>query len=455
MRTRLTKHLCFARNHFKAVVPAFCCLLLAFALFVAVSCSSAQQLAGAPQEEAAFANVNDRSLSADSSATQLPSKLAGSVETVDSNGIVHGTTPDGINYTVLGRGVDAAAADKVTLCAVGDQLATSMSFPVAAQYAAEEGAGDYDFYPFYQEIAPFIQSFDLRYINQETVMAGADAGYSGYPVFNSPDNMAATIAKVGFNLVNFTTNHTYDMGLAGVERSHQVWDQYPQLLIGGSYLTQEDRETVHMIERNGMTFAFLAYCYGDNNYGFGTDNMPNPYYACQFDKGLMAQDIARAKKVADAVIVSMHWGDEYSNVPNSEQYDYAAFLADQGVDLVIGTHAHAVQPVKYITGESGNTIPVVFGLSDIVSGWTITDTIFSGIFTCEFTRGTDGKITVGNLDWYPTIEWSDGGDVYVRMLKDMDEATTDENTRTPDVGDDYNYLHNEIDTMGMEIPVIM
>ena len=433
---------------------AFCCLLS----FILVSCTSPPISTSQLKDNLVFDEPVQISVSEEDlpPIPSLPSKLIGSSEYVDGNGIVHGTTPGGINYTVHGRGTLGYSQGKVSLCAVGDQLATDMSLPFADWYAGDYGDGLYDFTPFYREIAPMIQSYDLRYINQETVMAGYDGyGYSGYPSFNSPDNMAETIANVGFNLVGFATNHIYDMGLYGVEHSHEVWARFPQLLIGGSYLTQEDRETVHMIERNGITFAFLSYTYGDNNYGYGTENMPNAYYSCQFDYDLMTADVRRAQQVADVVIVSLHWGDEYLSDPSPFQYDYAMFMADLGVDLVLGSHAHIIQPVQYITGYSGNTIPVVFGLSDIVSGWTLTDTIFSAIFTCDFVRLEDGSFSVENLLWYPTIEWSDGGDVYVRMLKDMDEYTININTRTEDVYDDYNYLRDMVYSIGMEIPIVM
>ena len=117
--------------------------------------------------------------------------------------------------------------------------------------------------------------------------------------------------------------------------------------------------------------------------------------------------------------------------------------------------AHIMQPTKYVTGDSGNTIPVVFGLSDFVSGWTKTNYILSGLFTCEFTRAEDGGVDVSGLTWYPTIEWSDGNETYVRLLKDMDEETTNANTRTLDVEDDYTYLRDFVNASGMEIPVVM
>ncbi len=379
---------------------------------------------------------------------------AGSVETVDENGIVHGTTPDGVRYTVTGRGVASAKAGTVSLLAAGDQLATDNLLAITDAYAGSTGDGEYDFRPLYREVAPLVQAADIAFINQETIMAGPqEYDYSGWPSFNTPDAAAAAISEVGFDLVNFATNHTYDYSTYGVEQSFKVWDRYPNLVIGGSYATQEDRETVHMIERDGMTFAFLAYCYGDNYLGT-YENFPNQHYMCGFDKSAMEADIKRAKTVADCVIVAMHWGTEYVVEPDEQQMEYARFLADLDVDLVLGTHAHIMQPVKYVTGDSGNTIPVVFGLSDFVSGWTTTNYILSGLFTCEFTRADTG-VELSGLTWYPAIEWSDGKDVYVRLLKDMDEATTNANTRTEDVDDDYAYLRDFVNAAGMEIPVVM
>lgn len=424
------------------------CVLVCAATFGLLRACSIDPSLGASSGRESL-GVHDRA-----HAGRFPSKLEGATETVDAAGVVHGELPDGTRYTVHGRGQAALQEDRVTFVAAGDLIGTDNSMPIADRYAGSVGDGRYSFDPFFKEVAPFIQTFDLRYINQETVMAGNENGYafSGYPLFNTPDAAAEAIANAGFNLVNFTTNHTYDMGTYGIERSHEVWARYPELIIGGSYLSQEARDTVQLIERNGMTFAFLAYTYGDNMY-LDASAMPNSYYTSVFDKETAAADIERAKKVADAVIVSMHWGSEYIVEPNEQQWDWARFLADQGVDLVVGTHAHIMQPTKYVTGETGATVPVVFGLSDFVSGWTLTDCILSGLFTCDFVRSDDGSVAVENLMWHPTIEWSDGGDVYVRRLSEMDDATIDANTRTEDVYNDSAYLREFIAAAGMDIPV--
>ncbi len=386
----------------------------------------------------------------DHSADQQPNgrfsnKLDGSTEVVDENGIVHGTTPSGINYTVHGRDSAAYQEGKVTLAAVGDQVVSDN-----ALYLARANAGDsgYNFSPFYQEIGPYLRQYDLRYINQETTCA-TSRGFSvrGYPIFNSPDSAIEAIAAEQFNLVNFNSNHAWDCGIDGIEATHEVFDRYPEIMVGGSYLTQQDRETVHMIERNGITFAFLSYCYGYNGY-----QPDNDYYTCGFDEDLITADVQRAHEVADAVIVAMHWGDEYITRVSDFQAYWAGFLADLDVDLVLGSHAHIMQPVEYVTGPSGNTIPVVYGLSDIVSGWTLTDTILSGIVTCDFVPQENGELALENLTWHPTIEWSDGGTVWVRMLENMSDEEIAANTRTEDVADDVPYLHDIINSCIQQVP---
>ena len=371
-----------------------------------------------------------------------PAKLADATETVDDNGIVHGTTASGINYTVRGRGVQAAAADRITLAAVGDQVASDNALYLADGNAGEYNDGLYDFNPWYEEAGPVIRERDLRFINQETIMAVGDeiGGPSGYPSFNTPDAAAQAIADQGFNLVNFATNHIYDYWLRGIEISHEVWQRYPQLVVAGSYLSQEARETVQLIERNGTTFAFLSYAYGDNRFTTGEWTVPNSYYDCFFDERLMAADIARAREVADVVIVGMHWGTEYEPEPNAQQRQWAQWLADQQVDLVLGTHNHSIQPVEYYKGQAGNIVPVVFGLSDFISGWEKTDAILSGIFSCDFVPDGQGGVKVGNLLWIPTIEWSDNERTYVRLLKGMTPQQVDANTRCVDVNDVYNHL---------------
>ena len=442
------------KSHWGAILAVCIILLLAIigaGVWLVISNNPSGQDASSAdargEQQAAVQAGNDKT------APAHPNKLAGSTETTDVNGIVHGVTPDGITYVVYGRGESGHQAGKVTLSALGDVLVTDNNINIIDAYDGSRGDGAYDLSPFFQCTADQAREYDLRFINQETV-ADSASGFSGYPVFNSPDTITHSIAAEGFNIVNLNSNHTWDMGAAGIEHTHELWDGYPQVMLIGSYDSPEDGEAIHMIERNGTTFAFLSYCYGDNFYGTDPSGFPNSYYSTPFDDGRMADDIARAKQVADAVIVYMHWGSEYTWQPNDQQVEYAEWLADLGVDLVIGSHAHILQPIKYVTSEAGNTVLTVYGLSDFISGWTLTDTILSGMFTCDFVWQRDGTLALENPAFYPAIEWSDGGDVYVRFLKDMSDAEIAGNTRTEDVGDDVGYLHRFIDDLEMDIPVV-
>lgn len=401
-------------------------------------------------------HLDAASLKAQAEAAERPEKLAEAEESIDANGIVHGTL-DGVAYTVRGRGVAGHDPNKITLTAVGDQIATDNILAVADGYAGEMDDNAYDFDPFYREIGQKVREGDLRFVNQETVMAGLDDGYIyvGYPSFNTPPEAGQALYDQGFNIINFCSNHLYDYDVLGVERTHEnVWSQYPQMLIAGSYLSQQARETVQMIERNGTTFAVLAYTYGDNRIGVDPAFVPDTYHSTMFDKKSMAADIARAKKVADCVIVCMHWGVEYESDPSDLQLDYSQWLADQDVDLVIGTHAHTIQPVRYVQGKNGNQLLVIYGLSDLICGWDLTDTLISGLFQCDFVRDEQtGRIVPQNPLWHPLIEWSDGTEHYVRFAENMSKEETNANTRTPDVEDDYTYIRWKTNNTVTDIPV--
>ena len=277
-------------------------------------------------------------------------------------------------------------------------------------------------------------------------------------MFNAPDEAIDALHEVGFNLVNFCSNHVYDQGEAGVLRTHELFEQYrDQMMVLGSFTSQEERDATHMIECNGMRFAFLSYTYGCNFNGSDPANFPNDYMLCGFDTEVMEREIRQAQGLADAVIVVMHWGSEYVYELNDQQWDYAQFLADLDVDLVLGTHAHVMQPARIVTGANGKKVPVVFGLSDFVSGWTLADTHLSGLFSCDFSWGPNGNVEVSNLLWTPTVEWSDGGDVYVRFLKDMSPAEVNSSTCVDDVpgGDYYQHYVDLIEACNMDIPVAL
>lgn len=381
--------------------------------------------------------------------------LADATERTGEDGVVYGTTSDGVTYELYGRGCASVEPGKVTLVAAGDQVGSAQALELADSWLGSTGDGAYDFWPFYREIAPVVDGFDIAYVNQETVMAGTEKfPYSGYPTFNTPSAAAEAIAEAGFDVVGFGSNHVYDLGEYGASKTHEVWNEYAELMVVGSYESQEQRDRVHLVERGGAVVAFLQYCYGDNYLG-SYENFPNGYQLCGFDKDAIRADVERARSLANAVVVVMHWGTEYQSAPDDQQLEYARFLADLDVDLVLGSHAHVTQPIRYVTGESGKTVPVVFGMSDLVSGWDKIDAIMSGLFTCTFTFDEDGDAVLSELAWHPAVEWSDGEGVYVRLLADMEDAEVNANTRVGNCEGLYSdHIKGFYEELGMEVPVV-
>lgn len=374
-------------------------------------------------------------------------------ESIDENGIVHGTSPEGVTYLAYGRNRSAASSDRITFAAVGDIIGSQWALDLADARAGAMGDGSYDFSTFFKDVNLFLRDFDLQFVNLENVVDPSQP-IEAYPSFNSPESLVDALAGAPFNIVNFNSNHSWDYGAEGINHTREVLAKHPDFVVVGSYQSQADRNAIRIVERNGAKIAFLSYSYGYNGYD-DLSQLPNSYYAAPFNKTTMQSEIAHAKSVADAVVVYVHWGTEYQMDIDEQQKEYAKFLADQGVDLIIGSHAHIMQPISYVKANDGASVPVVYGLSDFVSGWTLTKSIISGIFTCDFVWNGD-KLTVDNLQYYPAIEWqgTENGPVSVRLLKDMTNTEIAKNLRTEDVDDDLKYLRTYINELVMEVPVV-
>lgn len=345
-------------------------------------------------------------------------------------------------------------AGKVSFCAVGDNLIneggdyTADLLGLADAWSGEAGDGAYDFSPFYAQMKKTISSYDIALINQETVLGGTeDFDYQGYPSYNTPDELASAVAKAGFDVVSFNTNHSYDMGAAAIEHAQEVWAEQDDVTLIGSYTSEKDRSNIRVLERNGIKIAFLSYSYGQN--GYEQDDLPNDYYATPFDKDKMKSEVKAAKKIADAVVVYMHWGEENTHDLSDEQEQYASYLAGLGVDLVVGSHAHVIQPVRYVSrgiqstddsaAKSPDSMLCVYGLGDFLSGYTLPKTILSGMFTCDFVRDDKGNVTIQNPVWHGLVEHNEGDTDEVWLLSEYTQGQAESNTLLARVGENDEY----------------
>lgn len=273
----------------------------------------------------------------------------------------------------------------VSFLAVGDNLMHQKLLDDANK------EGTYDFSSYYANIQSFVKKADLSFVNQETVLGGKDLGYSGYPSFNTPDEMAGNLSDVGFDIVNGATNHSFDKGEKAINHSIELFKTYKNMTYIGLYQSQEERDTIQVVEKNGIKIALLSYNQLTNgNY------VPHSYTYNPFDEELIKKDVENAKEISDVIIVSCHWGNEYDTQPNIFQKEYAQYFADLGVDVIIGTHSHTLQPVEWIQGENGHKTLVAYSLGNFISGMMEEETQLGGMLTFDIKK-ENNEISISNV----------------------------------------------------------
>ena len=266
----------------------------------------------------------------------------------------HQTKGEELVKTTQEEKKDTKKEMSASLIMVGDALIHSSIY-----MDAKTSTGSYDFRPMLEKIKPIVSKYDLKYYNQETVLGGVELGLSNYPRFNSPYEVGDAFIDAGFNLVSLATNHTLDKGERGILNSRAYWNKQENVVAAGSYSSKEERDKIIVSEKNGLTYAFLSYTTYTNGLIVpkGKEYLVNVY-----DKEKVKKDVEAYKDKVDVIMVAMHWGTEYVSYPTTAQKEIANYLASLGVNLIIGTHPHVIEPIEYI----GDTL-VIYSLGNFVS----------------------------------------------------------------------------------------
>ena len=282
---------------------------------------------------------------------------------------------------------------EVTLVAVGDIL---LHDNVSNSGKMDDGTYNYDH--LFKNVKADISAADIALVNQEVILGGVDLGLSGYPTFNGAYEVGDALVKAGFDIIEHATNHTLDKGKTGVLNCINFWrTNYPEIAVLGINSTAEEQEEIYVWERDGIKIAFLNYTYGTNGIPLPSDM---PYIVNLLDKEKMAKDIAKAKTMADFIVVLPHWGLEYTHVPDNQK-DMAQFFLKNGVDLVIGAHSHVIQPVEMLVDDAtGHQMLVYYSLGNFINS-----TADSGIGTADRMVGAMANVTLTN---------DESGNVYIK-----------------------------------------
>ncbi len=230
--------------------------------------------------------------------------------------------------------------------------------------AAARPRGKYDYTESFRLIAPYLQDADYTVGNLELTLGGKP--YRGYPCFSAPDTLTHFLRNAGFDVLSTANNHSCDRRTKGVLRTISQLDS-ARLLHTGTFKGKAGRKlrTPLMLQKHlgGLVVAFLSYTYGTNGI-----KAKLPAVVNLIDTAQMASDIARAKKRAEAVIVAVHWGVEYTHKPTTQQRQLADFLFRQGVSVIVGNHPHVIQPFEVRRDSLGRIRQLcVYALGNFIS----------------------------------------------------------------------------------------
>ena len=302
----------------------------------------------------------------------------------------------------------------VNLVSIGDIMCHNTNY----QTAYNSSTKTYDFAPAFVNIAKYVEKGDIAIGNLETTLAGKEIGYSGYPTFNSPEELGVAIKNIGVDVVSTANNHCMDKGSKGIVNTLDNLDQIG-ISHTGTNRTKEEQDTILVKEVNGLKIAFLSFTYGTNGI-----NIPSgkEYLVNLIDKDLILEQIELAKKQnPDIICASMHWGIEYAQKQNKEQEQLADLLFKNGVDIIFGNHAHVIEPMekRTITLDDGTQKEgfVVYAQGNFISAQVKEHTRSTIILDMNITKkGETGKLSIDSVDYIPVYCFDRGKGVQNRYV---------------------------------------
>lgn len=286
-----------------------------------------------------------------------------------------------------------------TVLGAGDILLHQGLWAQGRRDAKALSQGGYDFDPIFTSAVPDIRGADLAICHMETPYGPANGPFTGFPEFEVPPAIAKTIHDVGYDSCSTASNHSLDGGVAGVDRTLAALDA-AGVKHAGTARSAAEAATPDLLDVNGVTVAQLSYAYGFNGLVRPADK---PWLANLINvKDILAAAHRARLAGAEVVIVSLHFGTEYQQAPNPQQLAVARALLDSpDIDLILGCHAHVVQPFQEINGKW-----VVYGMGNQIATQPFSKPTQDGVMPrFTFTETSPGKFHVTKVEAIPTFDY--------------------------------------------------
>lgn len=284
------------------------------------------------------------------------------------------------------------------LVAVGDNLMHR-----SCTLSAKNADGTYDFTKHFANMADIFKAADLAVISQDTVLGGIELGATSTEtgIFNTAVELADGMADAGINVVLAANNHIMDEGSAGLNTMMSYFStKYPNITLLGVNNSREAKDEPVYVETNNIKIAMINYSYGSNQ---TADLDASPYLLNQYDEDWLSDILKQAREEADFIIAFPFWGEQNNMDYTQEQERQAQFLADNGVDLIIGSYPHVVEPVKWITAENGDRTLVYYSLGNFQSIQNTVENMLGGQANVTISKEEDGThISDYSLDFVVT-----------------------------------------------------
>ncbi|WP_291353355.1 CapA family protein [Desulfosporosinus sp.] len=297
----------------------------------------------------------------------------------------------------------------VTLVATGDILMHNTQIA-----SGQQADGTFRFDTFFAPVKSLIQYGDYASTNFEAAMAGRDSGYTGYPKFNSPDEMAATLKEAGYDLVITANNHILDRGYSGAIKTMRVL-RNAGLDIVGTYQSQEEKDTYLIKDLGGVRVGYLAYSYGTNGIPVPKEH---PHFFNFLNRETILKDVSNLRPKVDVLVLVLHWGVEYSLQPTADQKELARIFLEAGVDVILGSHPHVIQPMEVMRINNKDKF-VIYSMGNFIGDQRGVERNSGVILNLSFQKDVNaGETILKNVSYTPTYSHSyrDNGRLRFRVV---------------------------------------
>jgi len=292
-----------------------------------------------------------------------------------------------------------------TIRALGDLMMHSEQLKLARR-----PGGKYDFHSQYALIRESLECADYTIANLETTVGlYSDKPYSGYPLFNAPEALLEAVKDSGIDFLTLANNHMLDRYFDGMVQTVNLVEKHG-FDFGGANRSQAEMDAPNVVEVNGIKLGMLCYTQHTNGMDEHSDARATRYGINYLKNADFAADVRKLRGAgAEVVIAMVHWGREYKRSPNAYQKNMAKRMAEAGVDVILGSHPHVVQPAGLVDvpdGKGGTRrMLVAFSLGNFNSFMSASYTDSGVILEFTLTERESGGFDIGGLGFVPTYCW--------------------------------------------------